>query len=305
MQEEYEFRINEKDAKEHLHPTDGVCLSGFVRKVVALSSDPIVAKIKEIQRVFRASGEYFFLGWDVRRRYNNAELNSASTFLLKVKHVFEPCGEECGTLYDESHACNYCGSGSEQMSDLILDSCSLPKRGRLGIAKTIAREVVVSQGLVDLFLKNKLRGAEFRPVRKSNRSADVVQGWYQMLVNSAPLSIAASTRTCTELFDDLPKQSDEPDDYFDKLGWEGSWCDRNGQYICPLGHTIGLHLLSELSVEKAEYEFDIACTKQCIGVRRGLLRPERLLVVSQRFRQLAILHGLKGMDFGIARCEAR
>jgi len=306
MQETIEFRIPEAYAKEFLDATDGICLGGSVRKVEVPLSDPRFARIGNLDHAFHAKGRAFFTAWIPHRRYTTAELQAAKAFQVVVKRVFEPAGEECGTLYDESSACEYCGSGERQVSDLVLEARSLPKRGNLGIAKTIAGEVVVSQSFVDVFQANKLKGAEFRVVRERKKPSVAIPGWHQLVVNSTPLAVVAPTRAGITPFDDGSERLSNQTSILDELKINGSWCDREGQYRCPAGHTIGLNLLSELSVETNDGEdCDIAYTKQRVGVRRGLLRPERLLVISARFRELGLHQGWKGMAFEIVHLIPR
>ncbi len=300
MKELIEFRLPEEKAEKFLRPTDGIRLGMSVRKLLLLVSDPLVSQIITIQNKLKESGDYLFLYSHIHRRYNESEMRAADAFRVIIKHVFEPAGEECGTIYDDSGACEYCGSGGQQVSNLILETRSLPKQSNLGIAKTIAGEIVVSQSFVELFEANKLKGAEFQAVRQRKNSAVVVPGWYQLLVCSASLTIVAPTRAGVTPFDDGSEQLLNQGEILEQLGIKGSWCDSHGQYRCPMGHTMGLNLLSELSVEKEESdEWDMAWTRQRVGVRRGLLRPEPLLVISRRLRELALHQGLKGMAFEI------
>jgi hypothetical protein len=297
MQEIIEFRIPEENAERYLRPEDGVRLGESVRKLVLPISDSLVTKIRDIESDFQARGESFYLGWDLRRRYTVRELNSAEAFLVIIKRVFEPAGEQCGTVYDESKACQYCGSGAPQVSDLILDPMSLPRRGNLAIAETIAGEVVVSETLVKLFRAERCTGGEFRPVKQKTDSSRDLSGWYQLVINSKRLKIAPSTRAGIQPFQEQLARAPSAEVL---EGLDTSWCDKQGNYRCPLGHTIGLNLLSELSVRRSDFKnVDIACTEQRVGVRRGVLRPRSMLVVSPRFRKLVEEHGLKGMNFEI------
>jgi hypothetical protein len=259
-----------------------------------------MAKIASKQSELHAMGDFFFLGWDLRRRYTEKEIRCAKAFRLIIRHTFEPPGELCGTLYDESNACQYCGSGGRHVNDLILEIQSLPKQGNLGIAKTIAGEIVVSQRFVEVFQANKLRGADFRPVKQSKKPAAAVPGWYELMVVSTPLTIVAPTRAGITPFDDGSERLPNQANILDQLNTKGSWCDREGQYRCPIGHTIGLNLLSELSVDESGFHgSDIAFTTEKVGVRRGLLRPESLLLVSPRLRECLIQQGLKGITFEV------
>jgi hypothetical protein len=279
MVETFEFRIPEEDARAHLGPDVGITLGGSVRKVDVPPSDPLFARIGEIDRAFRAKGSAFFTAWIPHRRYAAAELEAAEALQVTIKRLVEPAGEECGTVYDQTEVCQFCGMGERQVSDLILSAKALTKPKVLAIAKTLAGEIVVSSTFADVFQANGLAGAVFRPVRPKRDPSSAVPGWHQLCITSRPVTIMPPTRAGNGPFDD----------------------DREGRYRCPLSHTIGLNLLSELFISRADFDgADIAWTKQGVGVRRGLLRPERCLVVSPRFWRLATTHGLKGMGYEIA-----
>lgn len=300
MKEFVEFRLLETKAEKYLRPTDGVRLGTGVRKLVLPITYKLVNKILMIHKELEKSGDYLVLYSQVHRRYNASEVRAAIAFKVAITYVFEPAGEECGTIYDYSSACRYCGSGGLQKSDLILETRCLPKQKNIAIAKTIAGEIVVSQSFVKLLEANDLKGFEFRPVRQRMNPILVVPGWYQLLVKSTSLNIVPPTIAGITIFDDGSEQSPYQGEILDRLGIDRSWCDRFGQYRCPLGHTIGLNLISELYVQREKVEeWDIACTKQKIGVRRGLLRPESLLIISSRLRELLLHNGLKGMGFEI------
>ena len=106
MLEKIELRIPEVYAKEFLDATDGVCLGGSVRKVEVHLADPRFSRIGDLDRAFQRNGKAFFTAWSVRRRYTPSELRAAKSLQLLVKRVFEPTGEQFGTLYDESTACH-------------------------------------------------------------------------------------------------------------------------------------------------------------------------------------------------------
>lgn len=169
MVREYaEFRIPEENARRFLEPDIGKPLGqrGFppsVRLVRVPVDDPLYARIGEIERRCRGEGKYFFLGWYIERRYSRRELETAELFHLLITAVFEPPGEDCGTVYDESTACPICRAGRTQVSDLILDLGKVP-RGK-DIARTIANEWIVSQRLAELLLDAGMTGFELRPVR--------------------------------------------------------------------------------------------------------------------------------------------
>jgi hypothetical protein len=331
MQEWAEFRIDEADAKKHLRPNEGLRLGRDIagrettRKVEVAVTDPLYARIGEVDCRFRAEGRHFFLGWEIRRKYTKAELAAAQAFRLIIKHSFEPEGERCGTVYDESSACEYCGVGAKRSTDLFLRASRLPKRGNLALARTIAGEVIASEGFVRTFKAHRLRGAEFQPVRRAGRPDIVAPGWYALVVNAPPVTIVPPTRAGTAPFHELnwehpPPASAaiareyRPEDWATLIAqdvrwleWskqmykQDRWARRHSEYRCPEGHTIGLNILSELSVRGADFQgCDLAVTDQYIGARQGVLRPERLLVASTRLYKFLQEAGLKGITFEVA-----
>lgn len=300
MKEIAEFRVPEEKVVRYLQSGEGVTLSGKVRKLSLPLHDPLVSRIVCLHQELLKKGDYFYLYSNIHREYRQQELAAAKALRIVIRRVFEPTGEECGTSYSDVAMCEYCGVGGEQVSDLILDPRSLPDSNRLSIAKTISGEIIVSQTFQKLWRETAMRGAEFKHIRHNKNRGVIIPEWYQLKIVSEPVSIMAPTRAGTTPFDDrcivshqahLSKDVEVP----------GTWCDRNKQYECPRGHTIGLNLYSELSIEKLEQGcmWDLTATRQFIGVRRGVLRPESLLVCSRRFRECISQTGLKGMSFEV------
>ena len=54
-----------------------------------------------------------FSSW-VTRRYAEKELAEAELLRLIITKAFEPVGDDCGTLYDESDVCPYAGRGADR-----------------------------------------------------------------------------------------------------------------------------------------------------------------------------------------------
>lgn len=300
MEETIELRIPEDKAGQLLRPTDGVCLNGTVRKLTLRLGDPLATKIASHQRELIARGDYFFLGWVLSRQYSPKEIRSADALKVLIKRVFEPSGEECGTRYDEAVACRYCGAGARRIGGLILDSKSIPSDTQTAIAKTIAGEIVVSTRLVELFENNGLLGATFRPILSRGSSNVPLHGWFELVVNSPRLAVTQNTRAGDGPFDEILGVRTVVEKYqIDDRNW-GIWCDVHRQYRCPLGDTLGLNLLSEVSVDGSSFRgYDIAMTKQYFGVRRGVLRPEPVLVISPRFYRLISGQDLRGTTFEV------
>jgi hypothetical protein len=277
MKETIEFRIPEEHAASWLRPQDGVLIGGFVRKYELDTGDPRIQVIRDADRALRARGRAFFTAWITHRRYSRFELEHAELFHLRVTSVFEPAGEECGTQYDETTACPKCGSGAQQVGPLFLDEKRIP-RGK-DISRTIAGEIVVSRRLVEVFQRHEITGVTFDPVRRSPASNAESDRWLQMVVTSSDAEVVAPTRVGENPFDE-----DDQD---------------RGQ--CSLGDLLGLNLLSEVFIGKATRgTADVISSKRYVGVRRGLLRPQRLILVSPRVRRLIETEKLKGCAIEVA-----
>ncbi|HEV2473450.1 MAG TPA: hypothetical protein VGS41_12330 [Chthonomonadales bacterium] len=342
MQETYELRVQEEFAGLVFGPSDGRRLGPRGPRLVRLSaSDPTLEQIACLSRTIHLeTGRFFFHGWRIRRTYTRAELASAELFSLSVSRLFEPSGEECGTIYDESVACPVCGSGAQQISELRLDLRKAPKAKH--IAETIANETIVSQYLAERLLESGLTGFQLLEVRHKARYEDdpvdlretpsgcelihlaelagvsystwqfdvwlnrpenkalweraVAENaaklstrarhsgvpapkWYQFNVLSSAAEIVAPTVVGIAPFDEDPA----------------------GECRCALGDLIGLNRLSEVSISAVSRgEADVVTTRQFVGVRRGLLRPRRLILISARFRDLLEHEAIKGVDVEVA-----
>jgi hypothetical protein len=137
-------------------------------------------------------------------------------------------------------------------------------------------EWLVSARLAEAITGHRLTGAELRPVAYSGRLPGATPHWYQLVVTSNPISIAPATRFRISPFD-----VDEP-----------------GEYRCPRGHVVGLNLPSELSVERSGWNgFDVAMTREFVGVRRGLLVPRTLVLKSRKFWHALRDEKMRGWSF--------
>jgi hypothetical protein len=337
MREMVEFRITEDEAVKYLPKGLGTDLGG-TRKVIVNRTDPLFERIGEIQREFLAEGKHFFLYSNQERYYTKRELEEAKLFQVWSKRIFEPEGEGCGTKYDESTACPECGAGAKQVGDLRLDFRKIPKTA--DFAETIADEKIISERFAEWLADSGLTGFGLGTVRHKARYQDdaidyrkipagrevirkaeakgisydsgdfdmwqnrpenrmmvdkawreyveskrLQEGkrpgkpfpvWYQLIVTSPPVDIVPPTRAGDDVFGE--------DDY--------------GK--CSRGDTLGLNLLSELTVAKDSLpDADVMTTRQFVGVRRGVLRPRQLLLMSPRARQMILGAGFKGFKFEV------
>jgi hypothetical protein len=234
--------------------------------------DPLWAEIAQIERTLRARGDYLYLGWNLSRRYTREELDAAQAFRLIFTRVFEPPGELCGTVYDESTACSFCGAGRTQVSELVLE---LGRAPNTDLAVTIAGEYVVSGRLAAILVAANVGGIELEPVRDARESARAPRSPKYQLTVVDEVPVAAATRFGRDLVD-----PDSPDS------------DR-----CPLGHVVGLNVLSEVYVPQAALaDADIVATNELVGRREGVLVPEPLILVSPRVRRLLLEEGASGWE---------
>lgn len=293
MKEIIEFRINNEFAHLILKPGEGKN-NGFNTIVKITRDEPKFDRIRFLSKEIKEkTNGFLFLYSNIKREYTKKELDSANLLQILIKSTFEPAGDECGTQYDEHVACEICGANRKQIGDLKLKRNSIPKKD---IARTIAGEVVVSEAFVIAFTNRKLKGATFEPVLFGKAHST-----YFQLCPTTALELTENTIAGVNLFDS--STGSEP----------GVITVPNGQciqfereiYKCPKGHTIGLNLLSEAFVFGTGQinNFDIYVSKQKIGVKRGLLRPQPLFLCSPSLRKMVLEEKLTGFEFEVAHIE--
>jgi hypothetical protein len=286
MKEVYEFRVREKYASRLFAPNEGKKLGWTkqfgdkfvtIRKVELTADDPKFKQVGELNDLIKKDGtDFFFAGWDIHRHYTGDELEKAELFLVHHISTFEPPGESCGTQYDESTACKHCKAGAQQLTPLFLDWKQFPKSK--DIARTIAGEIVVSRRLVEIFKQHSVTGAEFLPIRNRPASSAESKDWFQFVADSSDALIIAPTKTGIHPFDE----------------------DILGKFRCPFNDLIE-DRLSEVWISRSSYNrSDIVASRQFIGVRRGLLRPERLLFISPKLRRVIEEEKIKGCKLEVA-----
>jgi len=342
LREICEFRISESLASRLSQPNVGRLLaSGNVRQIKVEVGDPLFHEIRLLDSKLRESeGRRVFTFSLITRVYTPTEIESAELLQMFITTVFEPAGEECGTQYDETSACGFCGAGARQVSDLFLDHRKLPRKRE--IASTIVGEVVVSERLAKILKQEQVRGVDFGPVRHRGQYSD----------DPVDLQITASGR---RLLDAARRAgiSSQSQEYYLWLNraenrklWEDAhdefilsqkrkevksrriwpkWyqlkitsnrlpiasCTRTGVDVsgidseeaqrCPRGHNIGYRILSEVYVQRDAWDgADIMLTREMTGPRRGLLRPRATILVTPRLRRILLANRIKGVAFEIA-----
>lgn len=299
MKELVEFRIIMRYAHLLFRDDEGTNLGDSVKVVRIDKNDPRFNAIGELQKKARENNDLFFTCFDYRRSYTETEINNAKWFLMFRTRHFEPTGEECGTIYDESSACPICGSGAKQLSPLKLKRSSIPK---VDMAETIAwgDETIVSERFVDMVKDNNLKGMDFEPVISSaNRGQKL--NYYQV----RPLCYL-----------DLSKKSVFGQDPFNLSG-EFPGCTLEGVqpdgtlvkkvippkvYKCPNGDNMGLRILSEIYIITRPIldDLDFFASRQTVGGREGLIRQHHLFFCSNRMMKLIKENNLKGFKFEVA-----
>lgn len=274
MKEAIEFRIPEPLAEKHL-PWDIGERIRAVRRVTVDIDDPLLARIGEIDRELRSVGRAFFTAWIPKREYSQRELGAAKAFKFTATKLFEPAGEECGTVYDDDMACPICGSGAPQITPLHLNGARIP--ADVDIAETIAGELVVSLRVAELFQEHLISGVRFGPIQYLKNSGSARSAYFQLIAEGPAVDLDGATRAGADPF------------------------DGQNEGRCPLGDLVGLNLLSEISFSASTHsERDVVETKQLLGARRGLLRPRPVLVFSAKAWRHIVNARLRGFRFEVA-----
>jgi hypothetical protein len=249
-------------------------------EVLLPKESPGVEKIREFISTRRSKGEPaytdFKIGWPIRK-YKKSELLEAEVLRLVISAHFEPCGEQCGTIYDT--VCTHCNLG-HQLSDLVLDLGKIPQNRTF--SETISWvEWVTSTSFATLFKEQGLKGAKFAPIFDFKEPSRKSEDWTQLLVIGEAGRLTEQTR-----FGKDPFSSSE-------AIWK-----------CPLGHSIVAEFLSEIYLKRSSWRGDdIAVTINRFGQGRNLLRPTPLILISQRMFRLILETESKGFAVEIAHLE--
>ena len=250
-------------------------------------------------------GMSLFYGHRYKRFYSKEEIRNSLFFQITPSRIFEPDGEECGTIYDDSTSCPICGSGAKQISPLRLKRKSIP---RADLAMTIADgdEVIISERFVMMVREHGLKGMTFMPVYSAGKEGHKIN-YYQIRpssyidispqtvfgINPFDLSGATPARTETRWEKEGRKFKEYKVHHPEKI------------YKCPNGDNLGLNILSEAYVKSSPVldGLDFFASRQTVGMREGVIRPRHLLFCSNRMMQLIKEYKLKGFKFEIAHIE--
>jgi hypothetical protein len=246
-------------------------------EVRVLSNSPEFEEIRRFISTRRARGlegySKFSIGWYLRK-YSKLELEQAEILRLMIHSHFEPCGEECGTIYET--LCDKCNWG-RQLSDLALDLRGVPQQKDMH--ETIARtEWIVSSKFVQLFVENDLTGAEFKPILDFKNPTTKSSEWYQLWITGGIGKLDEKTKLGRDPFNDSA------------VSWR-----------CPRGHSVVTQFLSETYFCREAWDgSDIAVTSDLFGQGQNLVRPTPLIIISQRLFRVIEKAGLKGFSCEVA-----
>jgi hypothetical protein len=283
MKEIIEFRMLEKVARLFLGDNEGkrIGFSKNIRVFCWNTADGRESLFRRANEKLVADGHLsgLYVSWSVKRTYSRSELEASSFFKLSPMIWMGPTGEECGTGYDEESACPHCGSGAKQISPLYLTPSRLPKTR--DFLRTIAGELAVSRRVAELVHTHRLTGLRLLPIFSRSKPDSPLKEWFQLAPDDA-------------FYDIVPPA----------LAGNGPFDIDDERYKCSACGLLGLNLLSEVFagpvVSQSGASPDFAWSRQFFGVRRGLLRPEQVIIVSKRARELMVENGMRGMTFEVA-----
>ena len=196
--------------------------------------------------------------------YTKAELENAKYLNIRLDSYCSSFPKEYGTIYSYDCKCKCCGSGKEQVSELIIDKT---KMGKKDISKTYDHDVIVSQKLHDIFLENNITGASFREVRHRSKKMKDEPVLYQLLATS-----------------NLPPMNNKSVFYKEKFC---ECCQKSGLFLQTLPH------YTEEALKEAK---DINYTYEYFG---GGWAGSPYIIVSQKVYRLIRDNKIKNIVFDI------
>jgi hypothetical protein len=167
--------------------------------------------------------------------------------------------------------------GGLRIGPLILNSKKLPRGNDLAVS--IANELIVSSRLSEIIRRSNVTGVEFAKVYSPGISLIELLDWRDPVVQYQGAVLTSATRVGDRPFLETSTESG----------------------ACRCGQLLGLNLLSEpwIAAETRGTE-DVIQTSQFIGVRRGVLRPRRLTLVSPKVREVFLRAKVKGFRLEVA-----
>ncbi len=273
MEERIEVRIAERRAAQLFDDSEGEVVGGVARRILMPIPSARFNEFLALSREMRSRGETLVTGWRIHRTYSDEEISHAELMRIIPGNTIEPAGEENGTQYDESGICEFCGAGRVQVSPLNLTSGELPSWGEF--VETIAKdESIISRKWAEAFRDHGAADALF-PLQIDH---EVPTDWVQLRASNVKDMVVLSNRT--------------------RFGISPFDWDDEGRFRCPLGHVAGLNILSQATVERSSLTgASVYISDKYVGIKQGLLRPWRLLFVSQALWRDLVAIGTRGWSF--------
>jgi len=307
MKEIVDFRTDEEKMLKYLGELVGTPFpDSDIRKIQVSTTSDLYRRLREAELSRKPDEPSVWFSVDIRRRYSAKELRSAGMFRLMFSSVFEPYGEECGTVYDISHICPHCGAGKVQEGPLFLDFRKTPKNA--DIARTIRHEWIISQRFAELLRDNDITGYSLAPVvnRPHWHDDPVEMSEYESgrkLLAQAEANglnrgqweyyVWLNRAEQKELWERMQMEySEAKQKRFSPNRFKQVWyqliitsapieCDQktefrygpfprsnDSKFICPEGHVKGFNLWSELFLSQSTYDgSDFCITKEMVGWR--------------------------------------
>lgn len=258
----YVIEGNQNDVKSIMQKVDPINASyGFSTPEVYTDTENFKFLIEESQK-----RNLFLHLLKFEMEYTESELNSAKYLQLQVRTYCSNFAEECGTVYDYSEKCKCCGSGKKQISNLFIDKS---KMGKKDISITYGFELVASEKLHNLLVKNNITGAEFGDVRHKNDKLKNEPVLYQIFCNNI-----------------LPPMNEKTVFYKEKFC---ECCKKSGLFLKSLPY------YDEESLKNAQ---DFNYSYEYIG---GGLSGTPEIIVSQKVYRLFRDNKIKGVSFDIVK----
>jgi len=338
MRERISFLIDPQDAPEVGCPPDIGRPAGFWRIVTASPGDKTFELLRRCEEKWISEDRpaHFARGWKCRRLYTPTELEAAELFQFVARDV-DSEAESDPSAYDVACACPHCGAGRRQITDLAIDLSRLPKSRP--IVRTIGNEWLLRKDLAEALAREEFTGFRLRPVtHRRNRfnmpsvfkrspigrrilerawaegrlpkvglESEYADLWPQLLAEYRQAvgragDRAPRLRRSTEWLQleitskpvPLCPKTEFGINYFDR--------DQPGRYRCPLGHTGGLFLLSEVWIRRGDWDgADMVTTVTLYGHSRSTSGPPQpAILISPRLYRFLSARRVKGVVFEVA-----
>lgn len=320
VNEKYAYRLFDRD--EGIHLSDAVRKIRISRDDHRFRD---IGRLQSA--VMNSERDSFYFGWNIIRTYSTGELERAKLFYVNSARTFEPAGEECGTKYDDTVACSICGAGRMQVSDLVLDLRKIPKSSDIArtianewvvsqrFAELLVEEQISGVEIHPVHHKARYENDPFdlslvpsgqELLRVAEADGFPYPTWQFWVWLNRPEQAQLVERATTEYANmrkhDAQRKGKAPPIWYQlkvisnpvtilspptQFGIDPFNEDLEGAYRCPLGHVLGLNILSELWIKHETWDrSDVVMTREMIGVRGGLLVPEPLVLISARLHKL-------------------